>query len=165
MLGGASVQEQLVRVRLVCVTEQQRDPLLAEAKLYLERTGRRYQAGLVCVKPTKRNKGADDVKVRRDEGERLLAVTEGCHRIALDAGGRTFTSEALSAEVEKVIARGRPLALLIGGATGLSSEVLSGCEERWSLSSLTLPHRLAVLVAAEQLYRCYEIARGGPYHK
>jgi 23S rRNA (pseudouridine1915-N3)-methyltransferase len=55
--------------------------------------------------------------------------------------------------------------MLIGGPTGLGDEVRAAADERWSLSAMTLPHRLAVLVMAEQVYRAHEIARGGPYHK
>ena len=158
--GGAPV-----KVRLICVSDEERDLLLAEAADYLARTGTRWGASLQLVKPARRSKGADDDKVRLEEAERLLGASEGCFRLALDVKGRTFTSEALSAHFEDVLARGRPIALLIGGPTGLHASLLSAVEEKVSLSALTLPHRLAVLVAAEQIYRAHEIARGGPYHK
>lgn len=153
------------KVKIVCVSDEERDVLLQEATEYLARTGMRWGASLVCVKPARRAKGADDGKVRAEEAERLLAASEGCHRVALDVGGKALSSERLSAHLEEVLARGRPVALLIGGPTGLGDEVRAAADERWSLSAMTLPHRLAALVMAEQVYRAHEIARGGPYHK
>ena len=57
------------------------------------------------------------------------------------------------------------LTLCIGGDEGLSPRVRTSARFVWSLSRLTLPHRLARLVVLEQLYRAFEILRGAPYHK
>ena len=53
----------------------------------------------------------------------------------------------------------------MGGDEGLSERVRGEAKLVWSLSPLTLPHRLARVVALEQIYRAFEILRGGPYHK
>ena len=55
------------------------------------------------------------------------------------------------------------VAFLVGGAEGLPPELTRRAEARLSLSSLTLPHRLARVVLFEQLYRAMTILRGEPY--
>ena len=60
---------------------------------------------------------------------------------------------------------GRDLAFLIGGPDGLSPEVLSRSDTSLSLSRLTLPHALARVVLAEQLYRAMSILTHHPYHR
>ena len=52
---------------------------------------------------------------------------------------------------------------MIGGADGLPPRVSQGAADRWSLSPLTFPHRLARLVLIEQIYRSMTILRGEPY--
>jgi 23S rRNA (pseudouridine1915-N3)-methyltransferase len=47
---------------------------------------------------------------------------------------------------------------------GLPPEVLARARERVSFGRITLPHQLARVVATEQLYRSFRIARGEPYH-
>jgi 23S rRNA (pseudouridine1915-N3)-methyltransferase len=59
----------------------------------------------------------------------------------------------------------REVAFLIGGAFGLSPDLIAEADRRLSLSGLTLPHEMARLVLAEQLYRAGTISRGEPYHK
>jgi len=154
-----------VSVRVVALVDDERDPLVALARDYAKKTGRRYGFTIGLLKPKKRAASADDARVVREEGELLLAASEGTHRIALDAGGRAQTSEEFSARLERALAGGRDVCFLIGGATGLSDAVRAAASETWSLSSLTLPHKLALLVVSEQIYRAFEIARGGPYHK
>lgn len=155
-----------MRLRVVFLGEDARDPLQQAAADYLSRCGRRFDAGLVPLKPTRRSKNADDDAVRAAEAADLLKASEGCTRIAMDKGGQQpSSSESFAASIENLMLRGKPVAFLIGGATGLHPAVIDEAFAVWSLSTVTFAHRLAVCVLSEQLYRASEIARGGPYHK
>ena len=154
------------RVRVVFLGEDPRDPLQIAAADYLARAGRRYDGELVALKPSKRTKGSHDDRVRDAEADVLLGATDACTRVALDPLGKALaSSEKFHELLEQLIARGKPVAFLVGGATGLHPRVVASSDRSLSLSSLTLAHRLAVLVLAEQIYRAAEIHRGGPYHK
>lgn len=84
--------------------------------------------------------------------------------IALEIGGKALASDRFARELERNASRGKGVvAFLIGGADGLPAETSRGAFDRWSLSSLTFPHRLARLVLVEQLYRAMTILRGEPY--
>lgn len=82
--------------------------------------------------------------------------------IALDPKGELLTSEAWS---EKLMKLGLRVVFLIGGAEGLSLELLKQAQFKWSLSPLTFTHQMTRLILVEQLYRALEIERGSNYHK
>jgi 23S rRNA (pseudouridine1915-N3)-methyltransferase len=85
---------------------------------------------------------------------------------ALDADGKEPTSEQLARWLDTRMTSGvKGIALVIGGSDGLPRNVLDKADLKLSLSRLTLPHRIARLVLAEQLYRAMTILRGEPYHK
>lgn len=155
-----------MRTKVIFLGGDPKDPLQLAAVDYLSRCGRRYDAGIVELKPTKRGKGSVDDVVRDAEADALLGASDGHTRIAMDPTGLVHgSSEKFAGAVEQLMARGKPLAFLIGGATGLHKRVLDVADGVWSLSPMTMAHRLALCVLAEQLYRASEIARGGPYHK
>ncbi len=105
-------------------------------------------------------------RLRRDEGERLLAAVPPRARVvALDVRGHAWNSEQLANALAGWLADGRDLALLVGGPNGLSEDCLAQAEQRWSLSPLTLPHPLVRVVVAEQLYRAWSQLQGHPYHR
>ena len=109
----------------------------------------------------------DAPRVRDEEGKRLLArVPGGCDIIALHETGKAWDSPKLAAYLADLQVRASPgAAFLIGGAYGLSDEILSCATHLLSLGAFTLPHEVARLVLTEQLYRAGTILRGEPYHK
>jgi len=85
--------------------------------------------------------------------------------IALEPGGVSWTTEELSAQIERRMTQGtRALTFVIGGADGIPAALVKRAQMRLSLSAMTLPHRLARLVLCEQIYRALTIIRGEPYH-
>ncbi|MCP4502211.1 MAG: 23S rRNA (pseudouridine(1915)-N(3))-methyltransferase RlmH [Deltaproteobacteria bacterium] len=154
-----------MRTRILVMGDDKKDPLVQAAQDYLKRAGSVLDAEVIFHKAKKRGKGADDEKVRAEEGQILIKASAGCTLVCLDATGKKMSSEQLSQRLESLKMRGKNLAFVIGGATGLSDEIRGRADEMWSLSGLTFPHKMALLMLCEQLYRAGEISRGGPYHK
>ena len=99
------------------------------------------------------------------EGERLAERVGSARIVACDPGGKSLTSEEFAAWLQKQRENDRDTAFVIGGAYGLSEEILGRASMKLSLAPWTLSHELARLVLAEQLYRAGSIVRGEPYHK
>ena len=104
--------------------------------------------------------------VRDREGERLMAAVGGAVRVvACDEHGRSMTSADFAQWLQRERESARDVAFVIGGAYGLARSLLQRATITLALSPWTLPHELARLVLAEQLYRAGTIVRGEPYHK
>jgi 23S rRNA (pseudouridine1915-N3)-methyltransferase len=76
-----------------------------------------------------------------------------------------MSSEEFARWLQAARERATDFAFVIGGAFGLPEALLERAKSRLSLAPWTLPHELARLVLAEQLYRAGTIVRGEPYHK
>jgi len=121
---------------------------------------------LVEVTPGLRGRNRDAQRAIEDEGQRVLAtLPRNAHIVALEVTGKQHSSEQLAQRLEHWRGQGRDLALLIGGPEGHAPAVLAAAHETWSLGPLTLPHMLARLVVAEQLYRAAAMLANHPYHR
>ena len=101
------------------------------------------------------------------EGEALIKKIKelgGGHVVAMTEWDKRYTSVSFAEWSRNILDRSNKLILIIAGAEGFSSEVLSLCQERLSLSELTFPHKLARILLVEQLYRAQTIRSGHPYH-
>ena len=103
--------------------------------------------------------------VQEKEAERLTARVEGATVVACDEHGVAMTSSKFARFLQDARERARDLAFIIGGAYGLAETLRDRAQTRLALAPWTLPHELARLVLAEQLYRAGTIVRGEPYHK
>lgn len=106
----------------------------------------------------------DQQKVR--EGEAILSrVGSGDFLVLFDERGRELTSRELASFIDhKASTLARNLIFVIGGPYGFSSQVYDRADLKLALSRMTFTHEMAIVIAAEQLYRAQSILRGEPYH-
>jgi 23S rRNA (pseudouridine1915-N3)-methyltransferase len=105
-------------------------------------------------------------RVRAAEGERLLArAPSGAVVVACDERGDAWTSARFAAWLRDRRDAAQSVAFVVGGAHGIAPAVRAAAQVRLAVAPWTLPHEMARLVLAEQLYRAGTIVRGEPYHK
>ena len=109
----------------------------------------------------------NDTITRQQEGKLLLThVPAGSFKVVLDSRGRQFTSEKMADLLERWEQQGiKQVSFLIGGALGLSAEVVQEADLLFSLSKMTFTHDMTRLILMEQLYRAFTIKAGEKYHK
>lgn len=134
---------------------------------YEGRAARYWSLEVIEVREEKGRRSRTDDQIRAAESARLLEkVPAGVELIALTRTGDSWSSSRLARHLEGMGVQASPgAAFLIGGALGLGTETLRRVDRRMRLSTFTLPHDLARLLLAEQLYRTGTIVRGEPYHK
>jgi 23S rRNA (pseudouridine1915-N3)-methyltransferase len=149
-----------VRLQVVVVGAP-RGPLAAAIAEYEQRAARYWP---LVVREVKEGRGAPAVVVR-EEGERLRAACGTARLVCCTERGEALTSAQFATRVAGWQEAARDVALVIGGAFGLEASLVAAAEREVALAPFTVPHEMARLLLAEQLYRAGTIRRGEPYHK
>ena len=119
----------------------------------------------VVVPDIKNAKSLTQDQLKTAEGEAILArLTPAMDVLLLDEHGREFRSIEYADFLQRKMAAGRDLVLIIGGAYGFSQAVYDRANGKISLSQMTFSHQMIRLMAIEQIYRAMTILRGEPYH-
>jgi len=153
-----------MRLVVAAVGRPRNAALAAAINDYETRAARYWPLDVVEVRE-ERGSALSAAQVRDREGARLIDKAGAARIVACDPLGRSFTSEEFAEWLKRERDSGRDAAFLIGGAHGLSTEVLDRAMMKLRLAPWTLQHELARLVLAEQLYRAGSILRNEPYHK
>lgn len=120
------------------------------------------------LKVVKERKGrlADQVRIDVEGRDLLDQVESKSLVVALDRSGRQVDSKAFAAMFQQWQDQNRRTAsFIVGGALGLSKEVLDAADLVLSLSKMTFTHEMARMILLEQIYRAFTILAGSKYHK
>lgn len=151
---------------LIAAVGRPRDAALAAAiREYEQRAARYWPLEIAEVREVSGRRGPD--VVRQDESRHLQsAIPEGARVVLCDERGTGYTSLAFARFVQGERERAaEDLVFVVGGAFGVGDALRDRAWRTLALAPWTLPHELARLVLAEQLYRAGTLIRGEKYHK
>ncbi len=120
----------------------------------------------INIKPEKRSSGKNTEQILSSECDRIrIGLPAKCHTVVLDEHGKQWSTVQLAENIAKWMGEGRDIVFIIGGADGLHPKIKNTANEKLALSAMTLPHGLARVLLAEQLYRALSIIKQHPYHR
>lgn len=155
-----------MRLRLVCVGQKMPEWVSQGYNEYARRMPPELSLDLVEIPLAHRGKNPDIPRLMQREGDAILSALGPRDRvIALEVGGRNWSTEKLAGQLESWQLDGRDVSFLVGGPDGLADVCRNRADQLWSLSALTLPHPLVRILLAEQLYRAWSVTRNHPYHR
>lgn len=156
----------MLKITVITLGNKMPDWVTQGSNDYAKRFNDGIQLKMIEIPLLRRSKSSDLTRIMEKEATLIKeALPTGARIIALEIEGKTFSSEELAQKITQLQQTSSHLCILIGGPEGLSPEVLKLCNERWSLSKLTLPHPLVRIILLETLYRAWSIINNHPYHK
>jgi 23S rRNA (pseudouridine1915-N3)-methyltransferase len=147
----------MLTYRVVCVGRRAHDPLLDAVDRYVDRLSRYARVEIIRVR---------DASLAKERDAIAGKLRDRDHVVALDERGADASTAQLAERVGRWEREATgSITFLIGGADGLHPDLKKRARDTMALSRLTLPHRLALVVLVEQLYRAHSVLRNEPYHR
>ncbi len=147
------LQKNLVRVLLYYIGKPRNSQANAMAEEYIKRSGRYAKCEMREIRLDKNGPDRFDPFLKHPDATKVL----------LDPAGKSIDTLGFVALVKKAEEDARDLVFVIGGSDGLPPEWKPRANALLALSPLTMPHELARVVLAEQIYRAFTWLRGHPY--
>lgn len=156
-----------MRLLIIVVGRLKDNYLEAGLETYIKRLKRYGKAQIVRVKEEhKANRQAEPAAVAKEADRIRGHLKAGDTLIALTEEGQLLNSTQWAKHMERWVDRttGR-LVFVIGSGAGLCPSLKEEAHALLSLSPLTFPHQVALLLLLEQLYRGATILKNEPYHR
>lgn len=156
-----------LKVRLTVIGKLHDNYANAWAEHYFKLLEKYTSLEVKYLKEEKLSEGKNEAEVLRRESERIIdEVKTGDFLVVLDKTGKKFKSVDFAKFVETYYQRSDvTLHFVVGGAIGISEQILKFADMKLSMSDMTFPHQMSVVIFLEQLYRAISLIHGLPYHK
>lgn len=158
-----------INIRIIAVGKIKEDFFKRGIKHYLLRLKPFCKVEIIEVRESKlaEKRNIKEEKALEEEALDIIKNIRGdAHLIPLAAEGKMMTSEEFAFYLERLLLEGRnKVDFIIGGPLGLAESLKKRGDLLLSFSAFTFPHRLVRLILLEQIYRCFKIIRGEPYHR
>ena len=162
-------RKQSMTINIICIGKLKEKYWQDACAEYIKRLGSYCRINIIELKEARLPKSAspaDEQNVITREGEEILSrIGDRDYVVAMDIGGKSYSSPAFSRFIAEKSALGRNLDFIIGGSLGLSDAVRRRADSRISFSEMTFPHQMFRVMLLEQIYRAYKIENNETYHK
>jgi 23S rRNA (pseudouridine1915-N3)-methyltransferase len=155
----------MFKIRIIAVGKNKEDWVEQSVEHYLACLKTYSRPEMIYTAECKKSKAISGIEVMKKEAKYITDKLNQGHIVALHDRGRKFDSETFADYLRKLMQRCDGCAFIIGGAYGLDEGLIKRCDDRLSLSPMTMSHQLVRPVLLEQLYRALSIISGGKYHK
>ena len=157
-----------MNINLIVIGKLKEDYLRNACAEYIKRLGRYCTFSLHELNECRLSDNPSEKEIAsalKKEGEQIRRYAKG-FIVPMCIEGKQLTSQELSEKIMDTGVGGEStVTFIIGSSYGLDSEIKAMGSLKLSMSKMTFPHQLARVMLLEQIYRSFQIAEGGKYHK
>lgn len=160
----------MMKITLIVLSGLKEKYWIEAAGEYEKRLSRYCKLETVEINPVRLpdNPSASQITAALESEAQLIErkIPTGAEVFAMCIEGKQMSSPAFSKRLADIANTGSGHAVfIIGSSYGLCERVKAEAKHRFSMSEMTFPHKLARVMLLEQIYRAFQIAAGGEYHK
>lgn len=159
-----------MKINLIIVSQKPEAWVTQATNEYIKRFSKEINFNIIEIPLAQRNKEKNLSLSQIDKYKEIEYLNISKHikngyNIALEIRANILSTEEIAEKLQEYQNTNPNINIIIGGPHGHHSKLLEECQEKWSLSKLTLPHNLVRVIITEQLYRGWTILKNHPYHK
>jgi len=151
-----------MKIRVITISGNE-SPLINKISAeYFRRLQHYVKAEKISLKSSSKKNISEQKK--EEAAAVLKQMKDNDELILLDESGIQFSSLEFADFLRKKMNASKNICFVIGSAYGFDDDLKKKASRLISLSKMTLPHQLAQLIFAEQIYRAFTILRNQKYH-
>lgn len=153
-----------MKIQFLYIETSKEDFALRAQELYLEKIKRFSDFDILKIKSPSLDRDSRDQKIKAESKLILSKVKPDDILILFDERGSELSSREFAQKLQRSLGTSKKIILLIGGAFGVSEDIVKRANLKVSLSKMVMNHHVAFTVALEQIYRSFTIIKNIPYH-